>query len=131
MPSPPKVLIAEDDPSIVKLIVTILKREGCESESFNNGSDAILALEKDKYDLVICDQTMPKATGREVAAWMRKSKLNFDTPFVLVSAEQNPVLFGNMLSSSEIDLFIPKPLHFPKLTSHLRMIMNTKIRQKA
>lgn len=127
MPSPPKILIADDDPSIIKLIVTILKREGCESESVANGSDAISALRTNKYDLVICDQSMPRATGREVATWMRKSKLNFNTPFVLVSAEQNPVQFDNMLTSREIDLFIPKPLHFPQLTSYLKMVLNTKI----
>ena len=123
----PKILIADDDPSIIKLIVTILKREGYESESVANGSDAISALRTNKYDLVICDQSMPKATGREVATWMRKSKLNFNTPFVLVSAEHNPVQFDKMLTSRDIDLFIPKPLHFPQLTSYLKMLLNTKI----
>lgn len=95
MPSSPKILVADDDPSIVILIVTILNREGCESESVANGSDAVNALKECKYDLVICDQTMPKKTAGEVAAWMKTSKLNSDTPFVLVSADHNPVLIGN------------------------------------
>ena len=122
-----RILVADDDPSILKLILAIIKREGYEGLSVTNGREAVQMLGREKFDLVICDQTMPHLTGAEVADWMRQTEKNFDTPFILLTAEQNPTLFSRLLSQSDIDSYLPKPISFAQITAHLKMMLNSRI----
>lgn len=119
-----KILIVDDDPSILKLIMTLISREGFIGTTATGGREAIREMEDTRFDLVICDQTMPGLKGSEVAAWMRQSKMNMNTPFILLSAEQNPRHFAALMSEAQIDSFIPKPFSFVQILSHIRMMLS-------
>ena len=61
-----KILIAEDDAVLRSLYVKKLTMEGYETETVEDGEQAIAALRKQAPDLLICDIHMPKVDGFQV-----------------------------------------------------------------
>lgn len=61
-----KILIAEDEVAMQKIIALYLTREGYEVKTVSNGQEAIEMLYEEKFDLVILDWMMPELSGLEV-----------------------------------------------------------------
>jgi two-component system, OmpR family, alkaline phosphatase synthesis response regulator PhoP len=83
---PRRVLIADDDPDILKIIKTNLQAEGIEVEAVANGWEAQLRALKTLPDLVILDISMPGRNGLEVMAAMKAHAETADIPVVLLTA---------------------------------------------
>ncbi|HUP65125.1 MAG TPA: response regulator [Thermoanaerobaculia bacterium] len=66
-----RVLIADDDPSIRRLLMTLVKREGIELDSAEDGVEAIEKLEKNDYGLILLDLMMPRINGFGVIDYLR------------------------------------------------------------
>lgn len=62
----PRVLVAEDDAQLNRLVVTWLRRANIEVDSVFDGEDAIAALQEKDYSAVLLDVMMPRVTGIEV-----------------------------------------------------------------
>ena len=64
-----KILLIDDDLSVLNSMQLILETLGYSVKSFNSSSDAVEAFcsEKSSFDLVITDMTMPDYTGAEIA----------------------------------------------------------------
>ena len=82
--SKPKILIVDDEQSIIESLTVLLKREGFNVVSANSGTDAIEKL-KSSPDVVLADVRMPKVSGIDVLAETR-SRLP-DTPVLLMTAQ--------------------------------------------
>ena len=61
-----KVLIIDDEQSIVESISMILNSEGYETEECLNGKSALQKISEKEYDLILLDIKMPKMDGLEV-----------------------------------------------------------------
>ncbi len=61
-----KILVVDDEQSMRELLTIMLKREGYLVASASNGEEAIKALNKEIFDLVITDMKMPKVSGLEL-----------------------------------------------------------------
>ena len=61
-----KILIVEDDVSIHNVINELLKKENYDTYNAYSGSEALLMLEKDKYDLILLDLMLPAISGEEI-----------------------------------------------------------------
>jgi DNA-binding response OmpR family regulator len=61
-----RVLVAEDDPSIRRLLATILRRASYEVDTAADGRDAIEKTKTTDYDVIVLDLMMPVMTGVEV-----------------------------------------------------------------
>ena len=59
----PRVLVADDDPQMRRLIRTVLEREGYDVHEAADGLDALDALDKGTPDLVLLDMGMPRLDG--------------------------------------------------------------------
>jgi PAS domain S-box-containing protein len=70
-PRPYRVLVAEDHPINLKLVVALLEAAGCEARSAQNGEEALAALDKSDFDLIIMDSQMPILTGVEAITMIR------------------------------------------------------------
>lgn len=82
------ILVAEDDKHARKLLETVLKREGYEVLTAQDGEEVLTTLERQHVDLILLDIMMPKMDGYEVARQLREA--NFNLPILMVSAKQLP-----------------------------------------
>ena len=58
-----RILVVDDEPSIRELIKEVLSMAGHEIDQAGDGSEAVAAVNKKAYDLVIMDRNMPKTDG--------------------------------------------------------------------
>ena len=67
-----KILVADDDESILEVIRILLEAEGYEITTVTNGEQAIAKMD-DSYDLLILDVMMPACSGITACMEIRKS----------------------------------------------------------
>jgi len=83
------VLLAEDNPTNQKLAVLLLQKMGIHADAVANGKEAIQALSKTSYDLVLMDVQMPEMDGYEATQTIRaegSAVLNPAIPVIAMTA---------------------------------------------
>ena len=63
-PSPPTILIVEDEPSIARALTQLLRRDGYQAEVAPNGQEALSACQRQAYTQILCDLWMPVLDGQ-------------------------------------------------------------------
>ena len=71
-----KIVIAEDDPSLSRIMEYSLKGEGFEVNVFPNGKEALSFLKEKDVDLIISDLSMPEMGGMELLKEIQKMKID-------------------------------------------------------
>lgn len=102
-----KILVVEDDIKINKMEVTLLNKCGYEVKPAFSGTEALLVLEKETFDLVILDIMLPGMTGDEVLAEIRKKQ---EIAVLCVSAIDELEKKIDMIRMGADD-YITKPFH--------------------
>ncbi len=69
-----KILIVDDEAAILRLLVQLLVKEGHRIDTANSGTEAIIKIIENEYDLIITDIKMSDISGKEVLAHIRKIK---------------------------------------------------------
>jgi two-component system OmpR family response regulator len=67
-----RVLLADDNPDILKIMTIFLEREGYTAVGVSNGIDALVALREQEFHLIILDIMMPGLTGIETCRRVRE-----------------------------------------------------------
>ena len=101
------ILIAEDDFELRQLFKHVLSKNGYQVTCVSNGREALEAMDRDFYDLVISDIMMPEMDGYALVRSMRESGLN--TPVMMITAKDG---FDDMRQGflSGTDDFMVKPV---------------------
>lgn len=122
------ILIAEDNDLNQKLIQRLLKTRGHTSVITENGAEAIEALKKQYFDLILMDIQMPEMDGIQATEFIRADKsglFNPKIPIVAVTAyafnEDREKCF-----SAGMNDFMPKPINNEKLNSVLEGVIKKK-----
>lgn len=68
----PRVLIAEDDPTVRLVVAAALEADGLYVEQAEDGQQAIEAFERERPDLMVVDLNMPRVDGYELCARLRE-----------------------------------------------------------
>ena len=79
----PRVLVIDDDPMILNLLVRVFELEGYEVLQANNGKEGLIAFQDNPIDLVVTDIVMPEADGLETIMEIRKN--NRDVKIIAIS----------------------------------------------
>ena len=66
-----KILIIDDDPTILTMLERMLKRAGYEVDTASNGSEGLTKIESCPPDLLITDIVMPEKEGLELIFYLR------------------------------------------------------------
>lgn len=85
-PLPRRVLVVDDDPSVLAMIGMALDAEGFEVRRAITGQQALAAITEDPPDVVVLDVMMPGIDGREVTRRLREDPATADLPIVICSA---------------------------------------------
>ncbi|HUZ93255.1 MAG TPA: response regulator [Candidatus Paceibacterota bacterium] len=67
-----RVLIVEDEPSIMRALATVFVREGFEATTAGDGEEGLAAALRDRPDLIILDIVMPRMDGMEMLTRIRR-----------------------------------------------------------
>jgi len=105
-----KVLIVDDDKDISHLIEILLRKEGIESEVYNNPLDALNVID-DTFDLVLLDIMMPQMSGTEFCLKVRDK---ISSPIVFLSAKST-ILDKMVCFEMGGDDYITKPFNNDEL----------------
>lgn len=81
----PKVLVAEDDPSVRMTLEFVLKDEGFDVVLAADGEEAVKIAQDWRPDVILLDQIMPKMDGKEVLAALRDHAPTSAIPVLVLS----------------------------------------------
>ena len=116
-----KILLLEDDISLVDGLKYSLKKNGFEAEIVRTVSEAINSIENiGKYDLLILDVTLPDGTGFDVCEAVRRQGQQVPIIFLTASDEEVNIIRG--LDSGGDD-YITKPFRLGELCSRIRALL--------
>ncbi len=79
-----KILLIDDERSIIKVIKTILSEKGFSVDTAETKNKAIEKIKDNNYDAILCDYRLPDGTGIEILEFFRK--FNKTTPFIIITA---------------------------------------------
>ena len=112
-----KILIVEDDNDINGMISVALGREGYECVSAYSGTEGLLRLEHEDYDLVILDLMLPGVEGNEVLKKTRETK---NIPFIVLSAKDELDTKVELLTLGAND-YMTKPFEIKELLARVQV----------
>jgi two-component system, sensor histidine kinase and response regulator len=115
-----KVLVAEDNPVNRKLAASILQRAGHDAILVTNGKEAVDAVTRERFDVVLMDVQMPVMGGFEATRLIRELEASSGrrTPIIAVTAH---AMKGDREDcfAAGMDGFAPKPIQSAKLLEML------------
>ncbi|MBF0317715.1 MAG: response regulator [Nitrospirae bacterium] len=79
-----KLLVVDDDRTLLSSVVMILEEEGYEVSSASNGKEALEVLKRDGHDVVVTDIKMPGMSGLELIEAIKSTGI--ETPVILMTA---------------------------------------------
>ena len=82
-----KILVTEDDPSSLRLLVYTLQHEGYQVLTAANGLEGLKKALQEKPDLVILDVMLPGMDGFDVCHRLRSEPQTAKTPIIMLSAK--------------------------------------------
>ena len=111
-----KILVVDDEASIVDIIKYNLEKEGFRPITASDGYEALEAFRKEEPDLVILDVMMPGMDGYEVC---RKIRETSNVPIIMVTAraEEIDTVLGLEMGADE---YVTKPFSMRELMARVR-----------
>ncbi|WP_410771207.1 response regulator transcription factor [Fontibacillus sp. BL9] len=113
---PHKILLVEDDASIVEMLAGYLKKEGYAVVSADNGEDGVARFRSEPFDLLVVDIMMPKLDGIEVIKIVRETS---SVPILIMSAKDNDIDKAIGLGFGADD-YIAKPFSLIEITARVK-----------
>jgi CheY-like chemotaxis protein len=119
-----QILVADDDPAVLRLVQTVIEAEGFTVAAANNGREAYRIL-KDGNGLVaaVVDVNMPYIQGTELVKFMQADERFRRIPVIVMTGEHNPKLPLASLAAGAV-AFLPKPFSNAQLRTMLRTFTN-------
>jgi CheY-like chemotaxis protein len=108
-----RVLIAEDDASIRRMLTVSLRKEGYQTVEACDGGEALEAMRAGQADLVVLDLMMPKVTGWEVLAGRAADPDLRSIPVIVITAERGDQV--TKILDDGITALLPKPFSLDAL----------------
>ena len=121
-----RLLLAEDERSLSRALVTILNRNGFEVDAVYDGKAALEAIESGNYDGAVLDIMMPKMNGLEVLKTIRDKKNLIPILMLTAKAEIDDKVEGLDLGAND---YLTKPFAAKELLARIRTMIRTQTTQ--
>ena len=121
-PTPPRVLVVEDEPHIRELVCLHLGLEGYTCDAVGDGKEALRRLEADRFDLLVLDVMIPRIDGLALCRAVRNGRVNTDVPILMLTArrEESDKVVG---LESGADDYLTKPFGVRELVARTRALL--------
>jgi CheY-like chemotaxis protein len=118
-----RIIVADDDPAILRLVTTILEKEGYTVIGARDGREAYKILQTDpNFTAAVFDVVMPHVSGPELVRFMKSEKRLQGIPVMMMTAEQDPKLSSDSFAAGAV-VFLPKPFTTAQLQIMLQMLI--------
>lgn len=115
-----RILIVDDEKSIVTLITYNIEKAGYETDVAYDGIEAMNSATQNQYDLIILDLMLPGMDGLEVCKQLRQNKI--DTPILILTAKEDE--FDKVLGLElGADDYLTKPFSPRELVARIKAIL--------
>ncbi len=128
---PLRVLLVEDNPVNQKLAVRLLEKKGHSVTLAANGQEALLALERSNYDLVLMDIQMPVMDGIEATLMIRKNEEGTMTHQTIIALTAHAMKGDEeRCLQAGMDGYLAKPIRIPELEQMLNSVPRPALHEK-
>lgn len=118
-----KVLIIDDDKDICLTLSRFLSKKGFETNSVNNGNDAVTLLKSEKFDAILCDYKLPDTTGLELI--QRINILNPEAATIIITGYSDLKTAVETLKHGASD-YVTKPLFPDEILASIKQAIEDK-----
>lgn len=116
----PKILLVDDDPSILKILSELMASFGYESATARSGFDAIEKLEQDFFNIVLTDMVMPGMDGMELLKYIHSNYP--DIKVIITSGYDRTFSYTDVIRAGASD-FISKPFNSDELEAKINRVV--------
>jgi len=104
----PHILIVDDEPNIVMSLEFLMRKSGYQVSIARNGTEALDAVDRSPFDVILLDIMMPDVDGYQVCQHVKRSPTHQATKVVFLSAKSkdSDIIRGYEAGA---DLYLPKP----------------------
>ena len=127
---PKKILIVEDDPKSMKVMVMVLRPHGYTLLEATDGEKALEIAVRDKPDLIMMDMQLPKMSGFEVTRKLRETPAFSHTPIIGVTAYAMKGDKERVIESG-CDAYLSKPINTRELPEMIAEMLLQRQKDKA
>ena len=120
-----RILIVEDDPSVLRATSYILEKEGYEVLTAMNGLEGLRRAKEDNPDLLILDVMLPGIDGFEICHRLRIESQTAQLPILMLSAKGQEADRSTGLKVGA-DEYLSKPVERSVLISKVEALLVTK-----
>ena len=117
-----RILIADDEPSIVAALNFLLQSNGYEVHVARNGEEALDLVETCKPDLVLLDVMMPVRSGYEVCQRIRERAGGQHVKIIMLSAKGRDAEVNKGIAMGA-DVYVTKPFATRELMATIRQLL--------
>jgi DNA-binding response OmpR family regulator len=117
-----KILVVDDEASVVKLVRFLLEKNGFEVYVAYDGKEAVDMAKEILPDLILMDVMMPKMDGNEATRILKKVDLTRTIPIIILSALGQESEVANGLESGAVD-YLVKPFNPKDLVSRVTKML--------
>ncbi|MRX69749.1 MULTISPECIES: response regulator transcription factor [Flavobacterium] len=119
-----RIILAEDNDILRKSLSFFLESKGFAVDQFSDGKDALEAIEKNNYDLILTDINMPGISGMEITQYVRET-INSDVPIIILTSSgvEQTELDSFDIGANE---FIAKPISPAVLLVRINKLLKIK-----
>jgi len=129
---PCQILVAEDNPTNQKLVVTLLEQQGHRVVLAPDGREALARAAEQAFDLILMDVQMPELSGLEAAAAIRELEQGTGTrvPIVALTAHAMSGDRERCLAAG-MDGYVSKPLRPDELFAAIEAVLSPSVERDA
>ena len=123
--SPPRVLIADDNPQGVELLEAYLSGTDYEIRTAADGEETLRRVADWQPDLILLDIMMPKISGFEVCKRVRSNPATRDTAVLMITALDQPSDVERAVEAGTDD-YLTKPINKTELLLRVRSLLTSR-----
>ena len=120
-----RVLIADDDPVMRKILTSIVTNEQYEAVQAGDGREAFRVLKSDaNFKGALFDLKMPGLTGLDLVSHMKTEKRLQRIPVMIITAETETKVVSEIFRAGAV-AYLPKPFSRDQITRAIRMLLHS------
>ena len=119
-----RVLVVEDNPVNQRLAVRLMEKQGHSVALAGNGQDALDALVKERFDLVLMDVQMPEMDGIEATRAIRRKELGNGSHLPIIAMTAHAMQADRQrCAEAGMDGYVSKPIQLPELAAVMERVL--------